>query len=233
MKALLVADSDTSVDSLSQILKPYGFDIIRYRSPVKALDNLCEIEPDAVFISTADFPRHWKVISQFIRADTEKDRTIIVLLTDTRFSSEEADKALHIGVQAMIEESVQGSNDRERLAGIFSRYKPTAEPRETYVYHDVGDRAIFLFTNPITETIITGKVESISRNEMRFRPDAPSATSDLAAGDVLDQCSLKLDGAVIQVKCRVIRSGNVLHLDIDSMSDKDSSILARFIAEAV
>ena len=233
MIAMLVADSDTSVEALSRSLRPYGFEVVRYRSAVKALDNICEIGPDAVFVSASDFPRHWKVISQFIRSDTDRDRTIIVLLTGERFTADDADKAIHIGVQAMIGETIVSVEDRERLVGLFSRYKPSAEPRESFEYRDVAERATFLFTNPINETIITGKVESISTNDMRFRPDAPSATSDLAAGDVLDQCSLKLGDAVIQPKCRVARNGSVIQLSFDGIAESDAAAIERFISEAV
>ena len=233
MIAMLVADSDTSTDALSRTLRPYGFDVVRYRSAVKALDNICEIVPDAVFVSATDFPRHWKAIAQFIRADTDRDRTIIVLLTGERFTSDDADKAIHIGVQATIGETIASAEDRERLIALFSRYKPSAEPRENFEYRDVAARATFLFTNPINETIITGKVESISRREMRFRPDAASATADLAAGDVLDQCSLKLDDAVIQPKCRVERNGSVIQLAFDGIPESDGAAIERFISEGV
>lgn len=233
MKALLIADSDISVDSLARCIKPYGFDVIRYRSAVKALDNITEIEPDAVFISTGDFPRHWKTIAQFIRADTEKDKTIVVLLTNERFTGEDADKAVHIGVQAIIDEQCRKVDDQERLTKIFSRYKPTAEPREPFVYEDIGERAVFLFTNPVNDTIITGKVEGLSRTEIRFRPDAPSATSELVAGDILEQCSLKLDASVIMPKCRIVRNGNVIQLDFDDIRETDAAVLESFISKAI
>jgi len=233
MKALLVADTDTSVRMLTDCLKPYGFDIIRYRSAVKALDNIVEIAPDAVFISTADFPRHWKTLAQFIMADSERDKTIVVLLTDSRFTGEDADKAMHIGVHAIIDEKGAKAEDEKRLSGIFSRYKPSADLSGSYVYEDIGERAVFLFTNPINDTIITGKVESLSRSEIRFRPDAPSATSDLAAGDKLEQCSLKLDGSIIAPECRIARNGNVIIFDIARLQEKDKAVLEKFISEAV
>lgn len=233
MKALLIADSDISVDSLARCIKPYGFDIIRYRSAIKALDNITEIEPDAVFISATDFPRHWKTISQFIRADTEKDKTIIVLLTNERFTDEDADKAMHIGIQAIIDENFRKTDDKERLAKIFGRYKPTAEPREPFIYEDIGERVVFLFTNPVNDTIITGKVEGISRTEIRFRPDAPSATSELVEGDILEQCSLKLDESVIMPRCRIVKNGNVLHLDFDKIREPEAAMLETFISKAI
>ena len=96
MIALLISDTDIFVDRLEQTVAPCGFDIIRYRSAVKALDNIDEIHPHAVFISASDFPRHWKTLVQFIRADTTRDETVIILLINDRFSNDDADKAIHI-----------------------------------------------------------------------------------------------------------------------------------------
>lgn len=233
MKALLIADTDISVRTLSQYIRPYGFDIIRYRSVLKALDNIEEIEPDAVFISTQDFPRHWKTIVQYIRSDTGKDKTIIILLINERFTSEDADKAVHLGVQAIVNETLSASKDERQIAEIFARYKPVSPESNCFAYEHVSERAVFLFTNPVTDTIITGKIESLGMQEIRFRPDAPSATADLAAGELLDQCSLKLDGKIISAKCRIRTNSNLMILEFVELNSRENDIIKDFIAEAV
>ena len=43
MKALLLIDNDRAADLARFYLRPLGFEPIRYRSPLKALDNLDEI----------------------------------------------------------------------------------------------------------------------------------------------------------------------------------------------
>ena len=40
MKALLLVDDDRVADIARFYLRPLGFEAIRYRSPVKAIDNL-------------------------------------------------------------------------------------------------------------------------------------------------------------------------------------------------
>lgn len=220
MIALLVAETDNPVRAITEYVAPLGFDAIRYRSAVKALDNIDEIRPDAVFISASDFPRHWKTLSQFIRSDTGKDATLIVLLANGRFTADDADKAATIGVQAIISEDLSGAEDERRLSELLSRYRDIrvrtvdqASPSDALPEAACAD-AVFLFTNPLNDAIITGKVESLSISSIAFRPDAPAMVADLAVSDVLELCSLKIGDKILSPKCRIRKTGYVLGLDL-------------------
>lgn len=229
---MIIADTDAPVRKITDYLAPYGFDAIRYRSAVKAIDNIEEIAPDAVFVSTGDFPRHWKTIVQFIRADTAKDRTVIVLLTNERFTSDDADKAIHIGAQAIVDEALTGANDEHELFEVFSRYKQISGesriPKDTL--DRIREKTTFMFTNPVSETIITGKVENLSAGEIMFKPDAPAMTADLAAGETIDQCSLKINDRILNPKCRVRKNGYLLALEITNASKAQSAAIEAFIS---
>lgn len=229
MKAILIADSDSSVTVLRDNLRPYGFDIIRYRSAIKALDNLEEIEPDAVFINTSDFPRHWKTLVQYIRSDTGKDETVIVLLTGERFGTEDADKAVHIGVQAIIGEEMDKSEDKEHLVEIFSRYRHIEGAEGSQNAKEAARNAVFLFTNPLNETIVTGKLERLGAREIRFRPDSPSLTADLAENETLGECSLKLGEDAIYPECRIKKNTNLMILEMINLKEDEQALLEKFI----
>ncbi len=225
MIALLISDTDTFVDRLEQIVAPCGFDIIRYRSAVKALDNIEEIHPHAVFISTADFPRHWKTIVQYIRSDTTRDETVIVLLINDRFSNDEADKAIHIGVQAMIREDGAGSGDDKTLRDLFSRYQFVDDSRSERLISRIRDRTSFLFTNPLNDTIITGKVENLLDDEIRFKPDAPGAVADLSEGEPIADCTLKIGEKVFSLNCHVKKAGHMMILGVSGNREELASAI--------
>lgn len=230
MKALLVADLDATMNAVSRYIKPYGFDTIHYRSAVKAIDNIEEIAPDAVFISTGDFPRHWKTIVQFIRSDTEKDTTVIILLINERFSADDADKAVHIGVQAIIGENLSSADDEKKLVEVFSRYRRIGPEGIVPTVENPGARAMFMFTNPVNDVIITGKVESIDARGLVFRPDAPSATADLVPGELIDRCSLKIDDVMLTPTCRIVKNANLMILEFNGLDKRDGEALAGFIS---
>jgi hypothetical protein len=235
MKALLIADTDFPVRKITEYVVPYGFDVIRYRSAVKAIDNIEEIRPDAVFISAGDFPRHWKTIVQFIRADTGKDTTVIILLTNERFSADDADKAVHIGVQAIVGETFASGEDEKQLFELLSRYRHIGgeEAADGGISGVTGEKAVFLFTNPSSDTIITGSVEKLGTAQIRFKPDAPSMTADLAVGDLLDQCSLKLGTAILSPRCRVSKNAYLLVLDLIDPAESLTKAISAFISSGV
>lgn len=229
MKALLITDTDTSVRMIQDNIGQYGFDIIRYRSAIKAWDNLEEIAPDVVFISAVDFPRHWKTIVQYVRSDTGKDRTVIILLTNERFTPEDADKAVHIGVQAIVSEHLDSISDRQQLVEIFSRYRHVGQTEQRREYEPVSTHAVYMFSNPVTDTLITGVIEKLGLEEIWFRPDAPSATTDLAEGDTIGDCSLKVDAALLHPVCRIRKNTNLMVLDIISLTAEEKNALHSFI----
>jgi hypothetical protein len=236
MKALLVAETDYPVRKITGYVTPLGFDVIRYRSAVKALDNIEEIMPDAVFISASDFPRHWKTLSQFIRADTGKDKTLIILLTNERFTADDADKAATIGVQAIIGEDLERESDERRLADLLARYRDirqqgttSATPSNTLSTVECAS-AVFLFTNPLNDAIITGTVESLSTTSIAFRPDAPAMVAELAVSDILEMCSLKLGDKILSPKCRIQKTGYVLGLEMVEPGETITEAIKALIA---
>lgn len=225
MIALLISDKDTFIETLEETVSPYGIHLIRYRSAVKAIDNLDEIRPDIVFICTADFPRHWKTVVQYIRSDTSRDETVILLLINDRFSSIDADKAMYIGVQAMIREDFSGPKDEKILLDIFSRYRFVNSVTNERVLSVIKKNTAYMFTNPINDTIITGTVEYLTSDEIRFKPDAPSAAADLVEGEPIESCTLKINQKVFNPRCHVKKNGPVMSITIEGGDETLSSAI--------
>jgi len=224
MKALLISDLPRSTDDLQPLFSEYKFDLIHYRSPLKALDNIEEISPDIIVINARDFPRHWKPITQHIRWDTSKEEVLIVLLTPNDFSTDDADKAMFLGVQGVIaiKEPCNFKGILEELGMIFDRYN--------YKHIKNLEKSVqFLFTNPINETIITGTVKNLTDKGLVFLPDMPANTSNLTAGMFLDQCSLKIEHGFIVPNCKIVSNDSVLNLNFVDLSDEDKKIITDFL----
>lgn len=230
MKALLIADNELSVKAISQCIISSGFDIIHYRSAIKALDNIGEIDPDAIFISAVDFPRHWKTLVQFVRADTERGDILVALLVNERFSTDDADKATFIGVQAILNETKNSNENTETLKKMFSRYGLIAS-NNLIKNEMLSEKALFMFTNPLNDTIITGKIESLTEFDLRFRPDAPAAVADLVSDEILEQCSLKLEKKILSPRCKILSNNSIITLEFIDKNDEFSKTLHVFIDE--
>nr|WP_314779452.1 hypothetical protein [uncultured Treponema sp.] len=224
MKALLISDLPRSTDDLESLFSEYEFALIHYRSPLKALDNIEEISPDIVIINARDFPRHWKPITQHIRWNTSKEDILVIILTPPDFPADDADKAMFLGVQGVItlKENINFKGILDELRMIFNRYN--------YKHiKNLSKNVQFLFTNPITETIVTGTVKNLTEEGIVFLPDMPANTDNLTADMILDQCSLKIENRSIVPNCKIVSNSSVMNLDFADLSDDDKKIIADFL----
>ena len=224
MKALLISDLPRSTDDLESLFSEYEFALIHYRSPLKALDNIEEISPDIVIINARDFPRHWKPITQHIRWNTSKEDILVIILTPPDFPADDADKAMFLGVQGVItlKENINFKGILDELRMIFNRYN--------YKHiKNLSKNVQFLFTNPITETIVTGTVKNLTEEGIVFLPDMPANTDNLTADMILDQCSLKIENRSIVPNCKIVSNSSVMNLDFVDLSDEDKKTIRNFL----
>lgn len=232
MKLLLVIGSDKTFNLLASYVKPLGFEFIRYRHALKAMDNIDEVDPDGVIISAEDFPRHWKTLVQFIRSERNKEQTAIVLLKGPNFPFEEAAKASYIGVSGIVSEELNISDELDRLQGILSRYMPLDESRGAKRIRPAAwDRFGFLFLRPSDGKAVHGKIETISITGLSFLPDKAALTGDLPLDTMLPECSLRAGTSILAPVCKLVRTGRIISLQFEYFPPAERSLLETYIQE--
>ncbi|TFG84877.1 MAG: PilZ domain-containing protein [Spirochaetales bacterium] len=230
MKALLIVENDDIAKLAGFYLKPLGFDVIRYRDPLKALDNLEEIDPDAVIMSARDFPRHWKSIVVNIRSFHEKTDCIVIILKGEFFPFEEAAKAAHLGVNGVVREDFADRSELGRFQKILKRYIEVDEARiSDRQQPDEWDRLDFTFGHPRTLALVSGRIETISATGLSFLADFPALVADLEPGDMIEDGSLRVDRDIVPCPCVVVRNGAVMAFKFDSMESKDLAELEQYL----
>ena len=163
MKLLLVTSKENTKEKVYSHFYRMGYDIIIYDNPLKALDNLAEIEPQAVLFNAEDFPRHWKPFLQVLRQLYPRDKSVFIILRGESFDDEEAVKAGSLSVSGVISENFQSPDDIQQLENILSRYLIHSDARiarrfNTELYKEVE----FLFNHPVNFKLITGNVSDVS-----------------------------------------------------------------------
>ena len=172
MKLLLVAEKDETRLALATHLRPQGFEIVHYRHPIKAMDNIDEIEAEVVLFSAEDFPRHWKPFVALLRETRTKEETAFVLLTGDSFEFDEAAKAKHLEVTAMVSEESGNRDELRKLEDLVSRYSSLIDGRTELRYIPAHtDRIEFVITHPKSYQLITGSLFDISPSSAAFVPD--------------------------------------------------------------
>lgn len=218
MKAVIISDDDDVIGKVNNVLTARSFDTIIYRWLLKALDNVEEIRPDVVVISTCDYPRHWKTFAQFVKSGIGGTEPQIILYTPVFFPASEAEKASALGIkgtfssvdEAGIERFTSILNaDRTTLAvpRAGKREEPSAAPVQRKLYG-------MIFTHPKTEAFVTGTVLSYDGERIEFAPDILQLTEGLAPGDHVSEVSLKIGNSCSYSDADIVSTGKTILLKL-------------------
>ena len=142
MKALIISEDEKVYTTLDDILKNADYDTIIYKWLLKALDNIEEIRPDLIVVSSSEYPRHWKTLVQFVKSGIGGDDVEIYLYEPTPVSDEDEEKARVLGVTGCFSEFdefskmvlPQAQEPQEiPVAEPSADPEPTAVPEQTVV----------------------------------------------------------------------------------------------------
>ena len=170
MKALIISEDENVYSTLDEILKNASYDTIIYKWLLKALDNIEEIRPDLIVVSSSEYPRHWKTLVQFVKSGIGGDDVQIYLYEPTPVSEEDEEKAKILGVTGcfsefdefgkMVLRQAQESHEevlepQEEPAPIVEDpvVEETPAPSEEPAVTNTGH---FMFTHPSSQKFISG-----------------------------------------------------------------------------
>ncbi|MCR5699756.1 MAG: hypothetical protein K6G52_08970 [Treponemataceae bacterium] len=205
MKVLIVTEDENINSQVSSFLENQGFDCIKYRILMKALDNLEEIAPKAIFLSAQDYPRHWKTFLQYAQGIDLKAK--IILYSQKPLNQDEQDKAKFLGVGYIITRI-----DEEMLSGLseFLILNHNNENPETpkkddkdiydpYVQEKTFENCNFLFNDAQSGKIINGKVISIDDDRLIYYIFDENESKNLMPGTEFKNCTLKTPDKICSV----------------------------------
>jgi len=230
MKLLAVLGSDDNYAVISRRLKSLGFEPVRYRHVIKAMDNIDEINPRAIIVSARDFPRHWKILVQFVRATLSKEDCPIIMLKSPDFSVEESSKASFLGVTCLVNDNLDNPAELEHLLKILSRHIKVNERRlNRRFFVEPWFRFGFMFARPQDKLIVPCELVTISTAAISFKPAAVDLIKGLTPGMEFAECSLRLGSAIFSPVCRLVRVGESVSMEFVSFPDGGKQILEQYL----
>lgn len=160
MKALIISEDENVYTTLDEILKKAGYDTIIYKWLLKALDNIEEIQPDLIVVSSSEYPRHWKTLVQFVKSGIGGDDVQIYLYEPTPVSAEDEEKARILGVNGCFSEFEEF--DKMVLRQAQEPQEETQESQAEIEEPEQEEPAVtntghFMFTHPSSQKFISGK----------------------------------------------------------------------------
>jgi hypothetical protein len=230
MKMILVAAGGQHVAAIAYHLKPLGFSLEHFSDPIKVIERLEEIDPQAILFHAGDFPRHWKPLLQCAREYKSREELIFLLIATNDFDMEDAAKAAHLGVNGIMQENFVDKQELYRMEEIIRRYRSMQDKRNfTRLVPRQPDELGFAFTHPRRLAFVNGRVREISIQGSSFLPARASAVSDLAVGTEIRDCSLKVEDHIISVTCKVTRNREELGFQFLSFGEGGHHALLKYI----
>lgn len=223
MKVLIVAETDEIIEDFSLYYSKLGYDIIKYRWLMKALDNVEEIEPEIVVLSALDYPRHWKTFVQYLKSPIIKKQPEIILVTPEIISNEERQKASILGIQTIINDVTEMKEtkntktisqpivieDKKITAKDVRQTKTpvevTKEPTKLEEFKDYKalEDIKFIFTLPNNNSIINGKVVKFDYPTLHFIPSNKTILSRVHIDQIIPSCTLKTGKFVESMRSQI------------------------------
>jgi len=204
---ILVASAGARAAALGYHLKPLGFTLEHIADPLRVIERLDELDPQAILVHAGDFPRQWKPLLKVAREKKPREDLIFLLIAPEDFEMEEAAKAAHLGVNGILKPNLGDKEELYRLEEIIRRYQAVQDKRNfTRLVPQQPAELGFAFTHPRRLAFVSGKVREISIQGSSFLPARPSAVEDLQAGTEIKDCSLKIGDTLIAVTCKVTRN---------------------------
>lgn len=231
MNVMLVAASDEVKPFVERIFTFHHVDVIYYNNPIKAMDNLDEIQPDVIIFMSGDFPRHWKPFITYLRNTFNRHETIFILLVNQTFDTDEANKAEHLQVNAILDDDLTNTETVERIRGIVTRYHQSVDIRKTTRHLPATTEHIrCIFTSPYTFTICTGTVLDISAGGIRIKPEDAAVGETLDTHAIITVASLRLGDTILAVQLRVIRIAEAIAFEFVNLTVEIERTIADYIA---
>lgn len=166
MKALIISEDENVYTSLNNTLIEAGYDTIIYKWLLKALDNIEEIRPDCIVVSSSEYPRHWKTLVQFVKSGIGGENVDIYLYEPNPISEEDKEKAKILGITGYFDTlesftipKVGGQTTPEPeavqnpvIVEVPQEVKEPEVPAQT-----VTNTGHFMFTHPASLKFVSGK----------------------------------------------------------------------------
>ena len=232
MKLLLVLGSDDNYDAVSTTVRSLGFELIRYRHVLKAMDNIDEVNPSAIIISARDFPRHWKILVQFVRNERSKEACPIIILKGTNFNTEETSKALFLGVNGIVADTLGNQEDIDQMKNILGHSSPVHEEKENRNFAvEPWNHVGFLTADLSGKSIIAANVNSISAAGLSFSPIPALPPKSVKVDKELHECSLRTGDSILSPVCRITDTESDITLEFVSFPANERQIFDQYLEE--
>lgn len=182
MKALIISEDKKLIDFYSSIFVNFNIDVIVYKWFLKALDNVEEIKPEIIVLNTEEYPRHWKILVQFLKSGIAGEKPCYILHSPKVFDEQENKKIDFLNIDCYVTSFDEFQTDK--IKSLLSKITNKNEPEQIINDNVENDcfsvdmllnnapkkdsfsQGFYILTNPINQKFIYGKYLEYNGNKI-------------------------------------------------------------------
>lgn len=182
---------------LKSVFKSNSIETVHYKNPLKAIDNLNEIEPAFLYMVKDDFPRFWKIVLSGVRENFN--------INDVKFylqgkMDEDESEAFNY---------LKGSAHFENIDDFINLFKELkSETINTNTSNRVyypEEREINLgFVKQDDYSFVNCNITEMTEKELILKPENIDDISGIKVGDIINDASLSAGDIVVNINIKVI-----------------------------
>lgn len=185
------------------LFKSRQVETIHYKNPLKAIDNLEEIEPEYVVMVSGDFPRMWKIVLSEVKSFNSSIKFLLKADLDN-----ESIKAFNF-----LKGDKFYSKEDEGLE--FLKSDIHGESTNSVFYPENGEVTLG-FMNPLSFSFVSGIVLEISNKHVLFKYDPDCDIDDLSNGDKVKDSTINFNDKVTNLDFEIKEIGETIKLNINN-----------------
>lgn len=214
---LLFLGNEIYNNRYKSLYKSIGVETMHYKNPLKAIDNLTEIEPDILFFKKQDYPRLWKIVLSGLRELFDDKKTIFIL--EGELDKKET-KAFNYLKGSLI---LDARSDAVSLvkAKIQERFKPELASE---IYYPDGNEICLGFVKPDDYSFITGQITMMSSKKFIFVSENDEDITSIVQDTIINEASISRGDEVVSVNFRIININKKLTCELLDDSTEYNSL---------
>lgn len=196
MKFMFIGRDDQLLTRIKTIFHQERFDYIHYRDPGKALNNIREIDPDALIFMDDHYPEKGITVRKILANSPIPATTTCLFLSKDYHDRKEGDfyfinSALNSNI------NIDYFNNAVRKTD------------------NSGSRLQFIITHPVSPGFITGRIDKVEGDTLWMVPDFPDSSASIVEQTEIRCCTLKSGDSLYTFSALLTYNGAHMKFKLD------------------
>lgn len=196
MKLIYIGKNEFS-NKYKSLYKSFAIESIHYTNPLKAADNLVEINPDILYINKNDFPRLWKIILTSVRELYDDKHCSFIL--EGSLDDEELKAFNYLKGSFFIENPDNQIHQIKKHIIDITGYTNLSKS-----FYPVDGDLCISFVNPEDFSFVSGNILELNENLLVFRLENSDDIEGIEVDSILSDVSINLKNDVVTVDVKIV-----------------------------